>query len=126
MKRLWLGLFILIFLLLGGLIIHTGLHRIHHSISTDLEQAAQAAAQQQWDSALHLARTATDRWQRYHRFTAAFSDHTPMDTMDALFVQLPIFAEKKEDPHFAAACRELSFYARALAESHTLSWWNFL
>ena len=126
MKRLWLGLSILLFLLAGGLAIHTGLHNIHNDISRDLQQAATAATHQQWDNALRLARTATARWQRHHRFTAAFSDHTPMDTMDSLFAQLPIFAEKKEDPHFAAACMELSVYARALAESHALSWWNFL
>lgn len=126
MKRLWLGLSILLFLLAGGLAIHTGLHNIHNDISRDLQQAATAATHQQWDNALHLARTATARWQRHHRFTAAFSDHNPMDTMDALFAQLPIFAEQKKDPHFAATCMELSVYAKALAESHALSWWNFL
>ena len=126
MKRLWLGRLILLFLLVGSLLVQILLFRVHSDISRDLEQAALAAMSQDWASSLSLARTALSRWQRWHHFTAAFADHNPMDELDSLFAQLPVYAQNREDPHFAATCKELSFLAKAMAESHKLSWWNFL
>lgn len=126
MKRFWLGFLILTMLLAGSLLIHTALYRIHTSISADLEQAALSALQKNWDDALRHARTATNRWQRYHRFTAAFADHTPMDEVDGLFSQLPVHAQQREDPHFAATCNELFVLTSAIAQSHGLNWWNLL
>ena len=79
MKRLWLGILILLFLLVGSLLVQILLFRVHNDISQDLEQAALAAMSQDWTSSLSLARTALSRWQRWHHFTAAFADHTPMD-----------------------------------------------
>ena len=126
MKRLWLGILILLFLLVGSLLVQILLFRVHSDISHDLEQASLAAMSQDWASSLSLARTALSRWQRWHHFTAAFADHNPMDELDSLFAQLPVYAQNREDPHFAATCKELSFLAKAMAESHKLSWWNFL
>ncbi|MBO7184350.1 MAG: DUF4363 family protein [Oscillospiraceae bacterium] len=126
MKRFWLGVLILLLLLSGSLLINTSMRRIHTAISQDLAEAADAAMAKNWEQAFHLARSAMHRWDRYHRFTAAFADHTPMDDLDALFVQLPVFAQQREDPHFAATCLELSFLATAIAESHRLTWWNLL
>lgn len=126
MKRFWLGICILLILFSSGLVVSISFQRIHKSISENLVDAADAAMAENWEQAFHLARSAISRWERYHTLTAAFADHTPMDEMDALFVQLPIFAQKREDPHFAATCLELSFLAKAMAESHRLSWWNLL
>ncbi len=126
MKRLWIGLILIALLLAGGYFIRTALLNIHASISDELEQAATAALQEDWPTALRLARYASGRWQQYHRFTAAFSDHSPMDEMDRLFSQLAAFAQQRENPHFSATCKELSVLARAFAESHRLSWWNLL
>lgn len=126
MKRFGIGILILVLLLSGSLLINAALYRVHTSISQDLEQAALSAMLENWESALKLARTATDRWRRYHHFTAAVADHTPMDEVDSLFAQLPVYAQQREDPHFAATCRQLSFLAGSIAESHRLSWWNLL
>lgn len=126
MKRLWLGLLILVLLLAGSILIQMLLYKVHRSIAQDLEQAALSALVQDWQASISLARTALSRWQRWHHFTAAFADHTPMDELDGLFSQLPVYAQNREDPHFAATCKELSFLANAMAESHRLSWWNFL
>ena len=126
MKRFFLGLLILTMLLCGSLLIHRSLHYIHAPIADDLEQAAHAALREDWGKALSFARRASDRWHQFHRFTAAFADHTPMDELDQLFAQLPFFAHQRENPHFSALCQDLSTLARAMAESQRLSWWNLL
>lgn len=126
MKRLWIGLSILVVLLAGCCLIHTALARIHDPIATDLEQAAAAALIEDWATARDLALHATTRWEKFHRFTAAFADHTPMDELDSLFAELRIYAGTRENPHFSATCTHLSFLATSIAESHRLSWWNLL
>lgn len=126
MKRFLLGIFILALLLGGGILIHKSLQFIHTPIAEHLEQAAHAALQENWSDALDLARRASARWQQFHRFTAAFADHTPMDEVDQLFAQLPFFAQERENPHFSAICQQLSDLARAMAESHGIKWWNLL
>lgn len=126
MKRLWIGLSILVVLLAGCCLIHTALARIHDPIAADLEQAAEAALMEDWATARDLAQHASIRWEKFHHFTAAFADHTPMDELDGLFAQLKIYAGMRENPHFSATCTHLSFLATAIAESHRLSWWNLL
>lgn len=126
MKRLWMGFAILAVLLAGSLLIHTALARIHDPIAADLKQSAAAALTEDWDTALDLAQHAAVRWEKFHRFTAAFADHTPMDELDGLFSELKIYARLRENPHFSATCTHLSDLAAAIAESHRLSWWNLL
>lgn len=126
MKRLWIGLSILALLLTGSFLIHAALARIHNPIAADLEQAAAAALNEDWATALDLAQHATVRWEKFHHFTAAFADHTPMDELDGLFRELKIYAGMRENPHFSATCTHLSFLATSIAESHRLSWWNLL
>lgn len=126
MKRFWLGLFILASLLGGSLAIHGALVRIYDPIAADLEQASVAALKEDWATAQDLAQHATVRWEKFHRFTAAFADHTPMDELDGLFRELKIYAGMRENPHFSATCAHLSFMATSIVESHQLSWWNLL
>ncbi len=126
MKRLWIGISILALLLVCSYLIHASMAHIHTPIAQTLEQAANAALKEDWATAEQLAHTAAARWSRYHRFTAAFADHTPMDELDGLFAQLPVYAQQRENPHFSATCKQLSFLAAAMAESHRLSWWNLL
>lgn len=126
MKRFWIGLLILALLFTGGILICESLRFIHQPIAEDLERAADAALQEDWSTALLLARRASARWYQFHRITAAFADHTPMDEVDGLFAQLPVFAQQRENPHFSSTCRQLSFLAQSMADSHSLSWWNLL
>lgn len=126
MKRLWIGILILSLLLAGGICLHLSLLAVHPPIAQALEQAATAAMQDDWPLALQRYEQAAARWQKYHRFTAAFADHTPMDEVDGLFAQLAILAQKQENPHFSATCRQISTLAYAIGQSHGLSWWNLL
>ena len=126
MKRLWLGLTILAVLLLSGCLIYNRLDKMLAPIATDLELAAAAALQDDWGTARDLAVHAAIRWEKFHRFTAAFADHTPMDELDSLFAELTVYARQQEKPHFAAICAHLSFLSTTIADSHRLTWWNLL
>lgn len=126
MKRLCIGIVILALLLGGSVAINLAMGRIHRPIADDLQQAGQRALAEDWDAALALFRQADRRWEKYHRFTAAFADHTPMDEMDSLLEELEVYALQRENPHFSATCAHLYFMATAIAESHNISWWNLL
>lgn len=126
MKRFWIGISILAVLLVSGWLVQRGMDAIHRPIADDLEQAAQAALDEDWETALSLAQRAHARWEKYHHFTAAFADHNPMDDLDGLFAELEIFAQEREMPHFAAVCLHLQQLADAMAESHGINWWNLL
>ncbi len=126
MKRLWIGILILSALLASGCLIREALMKIHTPIAADLQHSAAAALTEDWNTALDLAQHAAVRWERFHHFTAAVADHTPMDEVDGLFAELKIYASQRENPHFSATCRRLSALAEAIAESHRLSWWNLL
>lgn len=126
MKRFWISILLLSVLLFAGWLIQWGMDAVHRPIAEDLQQAAQAALQEDWDTALLLSQRAHARWEKYHRFTAAFADHTPMDELDGLFAEQTVFAAEREMPHFAAACMHLSQLATAMADSHSISWWNLL
>ncbi len=126
MKRLVLGTAILAVLLAGGLLVSRAMAGIHDPIAADLQRAAVAALTEDWAAAQDLLQRATDRWEHFHRITAAFADHTPMDELDSLFVELNIYARQQENPHFSATCARLSFLATTIADSHRLTWQNLM
>ena len=85
---------------------------------------AQAAAREDWDTALLHQETAQRGWRKAWRLTAAFADHQPMEDVDSLFARLPAYGEDAVE--FSACCRELARRVRAVYEAHSLTWWNLL
>ena len=126
MKRLWIGLGILLLLLALGIGVTKGMETIHTPICEQLRRAEAAAAEQDWAEADALSDAARQRWQTWHRFTAAFADHVPMDEIDSLFAELAVYARARDKDHFCAICAQLSQLVRAMAESHSPTWWNLL
>lgn len=126
MNRLFVGLLILAVLLVSSLSVCIAMERVHRPIADALALAAQHALDGNAQAALAQAQIARARWEKYHRFTAAFADHSPMDEMDGLLAELRVYAQTSETTHFAATCAHLQFMATAMAESHLLSWWNLL
>lgn len=126
MKRLWIGAVLLLVLLGVGIGTALGMEYIHEPVSRDLEQAAQAAQQGDWQQAELLYRRAKDSWERSWRLTATVADHTPMENIDSLFAELEVYAQEQEDVHFAACCAQLSRQTRAVGEAHSMNWWNLL
>ncbi len=126
MKRLWLGIGIMAVLLVLSLWIQEGMCRLHEPMAQDLEQAAQAALDGDWEQAQSLSQKAQKTWNRTHVLTASVADHSPMDELDMLFAELPVFAREQEAVHFAATCRSAAQMAQAMAQAHTFTLWNFL
>ena len=126
MRRFWIGVIVLGVLLVAGAVIAWGMDAVHQPIARQLQQAGTAAMAEDWDTALQDAAAARERWKRCWRFTAAFADHTPMDEVDGLFAELDIYAQSREQEHFAATCAHLAKLAEAMAESHSATWWNLL
>jgi hypothetical protein len=57
---------------------------------------------------------------------AAVTDHEPMEEMDILFAQLPIYYETDSSLNFAAVCSDLSLLMQAIGENQALKWWGVL
>lgn len=126
MRRFWIGVILLAVLLAAGLWTSRAMDRIHTPIGTLLDGAAEAAQQEDWSRAELLATQARDAWAQSRHTVAALADHTPMDELDGLFAQLPIFLRQRDTAHFAVTCAELSQLARAMGEAHAPDWWNLL
>lgn len=126
MKRLWLGVILLAALLAASLGVQRAMERIHDPIANELEQAADAALAGDWAEADCLYHRARDAWQRHRKVTASLADHSPMDELDMLFGELRVFSRERETVHFAAACRAAARMAKAIAQAHSLTWWDLL
>lgn len=126
MGRLWLGVMLLILLLLLGLWVSAATADIHRPLAESLRQAGEAALSGDWEAAQARAQDAYTRWERTWQLTASIADHTPMDEIDGLFAQLPVYARMREAEDFSATCAELSRRVRAMGDAHSLTWWNLL
>lgn len=126
MKRCWFGGALLIALLAAGLAVTVFMARFHEPIKKDLEQAAQYALESDWEQALRCADRAEAQWEAHRKFSAAFSDHEPMEEIDQLFAELEIWQNAQDSQHFAATSAQLSRAAQAMADAHALNWWNML
>ena len=125
-RRFWLGLGILLLLMAVGVWGVWGMGRIHDPVADTLDQAAKAAMEEDLDRAVSLSRQAEQAWQGKRDLAAAGSDHEPMDEIESLFAELEVYALEKEQMEFAAGCLRLSKLVRAMADAHSLRWWNFL
>ena len=126
MKRLWLGLAILLILLMVGIGATVFMARFHNALSSDLEEAGEAVAEGDWTVALAMAEQAEERWERGKRAAAAFADHEPLEQVDNVFAQIRLYGQMKLEADYGAACIHLAELVRALGESHSLFWWNLL
>jgi hypothetical protein len=126
MKRIFLGLALLLALLGIAAVITVRMDRVYEPITNALRQAAEAAEADDWKKAAFLADQAKTRWEEQRRFTATVADHSPMDEIDGLFAELEIYLRQQEMPHFAATCRHLSMLTEAMGDNHALNLWNLL
>lgn len=126
MKHFWLGMGILVFFLIAGLVTTFVFAHIHEPLSEGLEHAARSALDGDYEKAAFFADTATSRWKKYRALTAAVADHAPLEEMDAAFEILDTYMELGWWGEFAALCAQLSQMASAMAESQAALWWNLL
>lgn len=126
MKRLWVGIGLLLLLMGVGVFTAGAMKNVHTPVSQLLEQASEAALDEDWESAERLSSDAQRQWQKHWRATAAVADHEPMEEIDSLFAEITVYLRSREDVHFAASCQNLSRLVKAVGEAHTINWWNLM
>ncbi len=126
MTRGIFGIVLLLVLLAVGMFVQWTMATLQKPITLELTQAAQAGAREDWAAARLHQEAAQRGWRKCWRLTAAFADHQPMEDVDSLFARLPVYAAQQEPAEFAASCRELARRIQAVADAHSLTWWNLL
>ena len=125
MRRLWIGVGVLIVMLAVAICLTATFDRIHTPLSEDLMQASQLAMAGEWEKATALTRQARADWKNYRELIAAVADHEPLEKMEYLLDQLLVYGQLHRRADFAAICVEVAALAEAMLESQSLSWWNF-
>lgn len=126
MKRMWVGIVLLLLLLGGGLGVSCAMDRAHAPMIRELEAAVQAALTDDWQQAQACTFAARSGWEKNWKKVASLADHSPMEEIDGLFAQLEVFLVTREDVHFASTCAQLCKLLRAMSEAHAVSWQNLL
>lgn len=126
MKRLLLGVCILVLLLGMGIGVSVLFQTAHQPISALLEDARDAALEENWDRAIDLAEQAQARWSEYREVSAAFADHAPMDEIEGLFAQLEVYSRQRHGELFPSLCAQLARLTEAMIDSHRFQWWTVL
>ena len=126
MNRLWIGIIAVTVLLVGGILTSLGLLSVHNHLSGQLAQAAAAAQKNDIEKAGELMADAETYWKKHRAFTAAFSDHEPIEQIDLLFAQARLCRGMHLSAQYALICAELSEVSYAIAEGLKLNWWNLL
>ncbi len=126
MKRIWLGLGILLVFLGLGLWSSRGMDALHKPLAHHLEQAADEALSGSFSAGKELAQIAKEQWEKQWSAVAVLADHTPMDDIDSQFARLEVYARTENAEAFAALCRQLAQLITATAEAHGFTWRNIL
>lgn len=123
MRRIWIGVGILLGLLVLGILVMQITDRQLGAVSETLRQAAEA---QDWNKAVALAQEAQRNWKQKWHLMASLADHTDIDAVDGLFAQLKVCQQYKAQENHATLCARLSEAIRDLEENHRFTWWNLL
>lgn len=126
MKRLWLGVTILLFILGAGIFSAFATEAFQKQVSRDLILAAEAAAAGEWSTAQNRYHQALERWQQKRSRHAAITDHAPMEEIDRYFSQGSVFLSERNRKDFRSCCLALSVLVEAVAEAQGLTWWSLL
>lgn len=126
MKRLWLGIGVLAALLGCSLWVMGQSAKVHGDIRQRLDQAAQAALAEDWPAVAVMTEQTRRRWDEHLRFSAAFSEHTMLDEVEAGLARLEVYLARHRAADYAAQSAALARRVEALEEAHRLSWNNLL
>lgn len=126
MKRSLFGAGLLAALLLGGILVSSRMCGPHRALSGVLSEASGAAAAENWDRAGERLHAARAQWRENWHFSAAFSDHEPMEEIDSLFAQAEVFLSAGDGVSLATVCAQLSSLTEAMADANAFTWWNLL
>ena len=122
MKRLPIGILVLAGLLILGFWTGRRAEAVHGGISEALRSAAEA---ENWAETAPAQR-AKQEWEAHRTLSAAITDHTALDEIEAGFAQLEVYRRRQDLTLFTATCARLSELIAAMEEGHKLSWENVL
>lgn len=120
MNRFRFGIFLLLLLLAGGILIQTAVGQMHMPLAAAMETAADYASAGDLPRAAALVQEVRTRWMRSRTFTAALADHQPLEDIECLLAQLTAY-DDPDDPTFCALCRDIARRIRAVAEAQMLT-----
>lgn len=126
MNRLWFGVVLLVLFLGLGIGTSLLLDKAQQPVVAALETAAEQALSDHPASGAATAQQAQALWDRNWRGIAAVSLHGPMEEIDSLFAQLPVFASTAHWTDFSACCARLAKLVEAIGEAQNFSWWSLL
>lgn len=126
MNKLWIGIGLMVFLLIGGIGLLWGSSVFFRDFSQSAEEAGELALVGDWSAATEKMNKTQRQWERYCHFWASFTDHEPVEDIHTLFAQIELYRKEQREVEFASACRALSHVAEAIEESHSLRWWSIL
>lgn len=126
MKRMWIGIVLLAVILATALWLWLGLGTVFGHMSSQLDTAAAAVTAQDWVTAEENAQNAAKLWNTYRQTAASFTDHAPLEQIDALFDELALYRDQGLSTEYAVVCVHLSRLAEAVEESLSLKWWSLL
>ncbi len=126
MKRLWIGVGFLLVMLVIGVVLTVEFDRIHQPLAQGLDRAAALSEQGLWEEAEAAVLQCRADWLKNRHFVAAVADHEPLEELEGCLDQLVSYGKTRNDSEFAALCVRVAGMARAMGESHQVTWWNLL
>ena len=126
MSRTWVGVVLLALLLILGIVSVLGIHSPLDTIATKLETASTLALAGSVADGAEAVREALRLWTSVRNAIAAFTDHDPLERIDAGFALLELYTAMEDTRNFSVVCLELSMQIRAVGDAHRIRWWNIL
>ncbi len=126
MKRLWIGIGLLVAFLVLGLVISLLFADIHRPLEQGITAALVQAEQGNWLQARQILARTRQEWERYRPFVAAVADHAPLEELEACLDELWVYGALERRDEFAALCARTAGLAQAMGDSQQLTWWNLL
>ncbi len=121
MKRVWIGIGILLVLLGLGLWTQWELEDIHGPIAADMTLAAELAQLGSWEQAGQALTRAEAAWTAGRMFTAALADHQPLEDIESLMAQLTAYAAAGDRAEFASLCADIACRVEAIPAAQKLT-----
>lgn len=126
MKRLWIGVVLLLVLLIAGITLTVSYDRTFRPLTQKMDEAAAAAVAGDWQLAAALSEEAGTAWSNLRNRIAAVADQSLLEEMDSLFAQMELMKRLQATNEFTILCCQLARLAEAFADSQSIQWWSLL
>mgnify|MGYP001179112274 FL=1 len=126
MKRLYIAAGLLLLMLAGCLLNAWYTQQLTDEMIQDLQQAQQAAREENWEQAESLTRQVYEQWNRRHFYLHVVMRHSDTDQILRSFRSVLQYLEIREMDQYAAANADLMTQLELLGEMEQASLVNVL